>query len=120
MNIKKTQQGMTFLGIMVIISVAIFLGLLVLRLLPVYSDDFVVSKSLDILRGNGEDTTREENMKKFGRQLDMNNITRIKPNELTLEPRGSGFLVKLDYEVRVPIIYNVDAVVKFSHQREIP
>jgi hypothetical protein len=62
---------------------------------------------------------REEIVGQFSRQLDINDVKSIHAEDLTLEPRGSGFSVNLNYEIRVPIIYNIDAVLSFSHHRDI-
>lgn len=120
MNVKRTQQGMTFWGMMVVVSVSMFFGLLALRLFPVYSDDFKISRALDSLTRGSEERRREDIVEQFRRQLEVNDVISISHKDLKLEPKGSGFFATLDYEVRVPIIHNVDAVVKFSHQRDLP
>jgi hypothetical protein len=39
--------------------------------------------------------------------------------DLKLESRDNGFVLDLNYEVRVPILYNVDAVASFKHHWDL-
>ncbi|CAK0769657.1 putative DUF4845 domain-containing protein [Gammaproteobacteria bacterium] len=119
MSMQTTQRGMTFWGVLVIMAMVGFFVLLAMRLLPVYGDDLKINKALEALKTGTEGRTREVLVEQFLRQLDVNDIRSIRPEDLKLEPRDSGFSANLNYEIRVPILYNVDAMVKFSHHQDI-
>ncbi|CAK0771294.1 conserved hypothetical protein [Gammaproteobacteria bacterium] len=119
MNVRSTQRGMTFWGMSVVLAMAGFLVMLAIHLLPIYTDDLKVTKALDILKVGPEGRTREVIVDQFMRQLSVNDVRSIRAEDLKLEPRNGGFVANLNYEIRVPIMYNVDAVVKFSHHQDI-
>ncbi|CAK0762873.1 DUF4845 domain-containing protein [Gammaproteobacteria bacterium] len=117
---KSKQHGMSFWGVMAITAMTGFFVLLAMKLFPVYSDDLKVKNTLDVLEKSGNGRSREAIIEQFARQLDINDVRSVQPTKLKLEPIDSGFSADLTYEVRVPIVYNVDAVVKFSHHRDLP
>jgi len=119
MRMQSTQRGMTFWGMTIVMAMAGFLVLLAMRLLPVYADDIKAVKALDRLKIGPEDRTREIIVGQFFRQLTIDDVRNVPREALKLEPQGGGFSINLDYEVRVPVVYNVDAVVKFSHHQDI-
>ena len=120
-EMKKTQRGMTFWGVMVIMIMAGTLGLIAMHLAPIYMDDMKITSALDALKSDTEGgRTRTDILAQFFKVLSVNDVTNIRQDDLKVIPKDSGgFSIALDYEVRVPILYNVDAVVKFSHHEDV-
>ncbi len=118
---KKMQRGMTVWGMAAIMAMAGSLALIALRLFPVYYDDFKANKALEALKTNNEEgSTRDSLVHKFANRLMIDDVSGVHPEDLKLVPKEEGgFSMVLDYEVRVPIAYNVDAVVKFTHHQDI-
>lgn len=116
---RKTERGMSLGGIMLLLMFGGFVVMMAMRLIPVYLTDLKVANAMDALKISDEGKIRELLVQRFLRQLDIEDVRTIKKEELKLEPKSSGFDASLNYEVRVPVIYNIDAVVKFSHFREI-
>jgi len=116
---KAKQRGISLGGIMILLVIGGFVVMMAMRLVPIYLADLKIANAMEALSTSDEGKTRELLVGRFMRQLDIEDIRTIKKDELKLEPKGGGFDVTLNYEVRVPVIYNIDAVVKFSHHREI-
>lgn len=116
---KIKQRGMTFWGVIIITAMAAFCGMLVIKLFPVYYNDLRIKNALDVVK-RSDANNRYQIIETFSRQLTIEDIKNIDAKQLKLEPNNNGFSANLDYEVRVPIIYNIDAMVKFSHNRDLP
>lgn len=123
MNVYQTQRGMTAIGILIVLSLIAFFTLLVLRLVPPYLENFNVTSSLKSLQQEAgiKDKTPGEIRNLLQRRLDINDVENVKKENVTIEKdRKTGLLkIAVAYEVRVPIMVNVDAVVSFSDSVEI-
>lgn len=118
--IKKhdKQNGMTALGVLFILLLIAFFTLLVLRLAPPYLDHFSVTSSLKSLQQEAgiKEKAPAQIYSLLQRRLDINDVKNVKKEHIKIsKDRKTGLLtVSIDYEVRVPILMNVDAVVKFA------
>lgn len=119
MGMRNRQRGLTFISIMVIIAVIAFLAMMVLKLFPIYMEDFSVSSSVNGLSqeaGKGPQELRTALM----RRLSINNVDNVSAEDVVIERDGNGYRVTVDYEVRVAFIRNIDFVVSFNHSVEVP
>ena len=118
---QTNQKGLTAWGMIIIIALIGFFTLLAVRLVPVYLENYKVTKSLDTLLGTAiEDRSSAGLMKMFMRRMEVNDIEHVRQQDIKMEKQDNGFVMDVNYEVRVPIIGNVDAVVKFHNRQEIP
>jgi hypothetical protein len=110
---------MTFWGILILMGIGAFSILLALRLVPVYLDDMRVAQALESIHGNGD--SREMILASFQKRLDIefSGPPPVRAQDLKLESRDSGFSLDLNYEPRVHILYNVDAIASFKHHRDL-
>ena len=53
------------------------------------------------------------------RRFDVNDVEHVGKNDVKIKKEGGILRVTVDYEVRVPIMWNVDAVTKFSKEIEV-
>ena len=108
-------------GVMAILAMVGFVGLVAVRLFPLYFDDFKVTTALNTIKVDADNSrTSADITTQFFRNLSIDNVNCVRQEDLQLDPKGDGsFALRLDYEVRVPIAYNVDAVVKFSHHQVV-
>ncbi len=123
MGLNNKQQGMTAIGILIILALIAFFTLLVLRLAPPYLEHFNVASSLKSLQQETglQEKTPGEVRSLLQRRFDINDVEHVKKDDIKLEKNSkSGLLtVSVVYEVRVPIMFNVDAVVSFSDSIEV-
>ena len=45
----------------------------------------------------------------------MNNVREKGASNIKVERLDKGLLIKIDYEVRIPLLYNIDVVLNFSN-----
>ena len=119
---RSKQRGMTAIGWMIIIALVALVVMLALKLFPLYMEHFSVSSSLDGLAtdhdlvGAPPSKLRTSLMRRF----DINNVQNVHKEDVSIQRDGAGYQVNVDYEVRVPFVYNVDLVVYFSDTAEVP
>ncbi|MFA0809947.1 DUF4845 domain-containing protein [Microbulbifer epialgicus] len=114
----KHQRGMSYWGWLLVIAVLGFTLTCVSKMAPAYVDARYVNEALKTLSENPdlENMTAGQIKKEMGRFFLVNNV-RGKPTEALQVVRGAkGTVVSIDYELRQPLIYNVDVVMKFNKQ----
>lgn len=121
MNHPKRQQGMTLLGWIIVLGLIAFFVLLTLRLLPNYLENFKVAETLESLK-NEPDITRKapsEVRKLISRRFIINDVTSIDARDVTITNDDGRITIRARYEIRVPVLGNVDAVTKFDESVEL-
>jgi len=121
MNIGGRQEGMTFIGWMIVLGLIAFFALLVLRLVPAYLENMEVVGSLKSLRQEPfvTDHTPLEIRRLMEKRFDMNAVTNAKLSDIHVEKKKGWMKVRVTYEVRIPILGNVDAVTRFDDAVEL-
>lgn len=121
MRHSERQAGMTLLGMIIVLGLIAFFVLLTLRLLPPYMENFKVAETLESLR-NEPDVTRKppsEIRKLIQRRFIINDVTRIDARDVKISNDKGRMTVRAQYEIRVPILGNVDAVTRFDESVEL-
>lgn len=119
---RNRQQGMTLVGWLLVIGLIAFTTMVVLKLLPIYLQQYAISESMAGLVDNKPDRVVNATSLKDAllRRLDINSVTNIGKDDILVTREGSNYAVSADYEVRVPFVYNIDLVVYFENRVEVP
>jgi hypothetical protein len=120
-GLRHTQHGMTLIGWVIVLALIGFFGLLGLRLVPVYLDNYTVQSVLKSLQLEPEITKKTplEIRRLIEKRLYINYITVVEPKQFSVEQKGGRTTVGVDYEVQRPFIGNIYLLVKFSDSEEI-
>lgn len=115
------QRGMTMWSAMFVIGVFAFFLFLFFKLLPPYLEDLKVSTAFDgISRESGvESMSHGEIVEKLAKRFDVDNVENVKAGQVQIKPMGKMKRIALDYEVVVPIAFNVSALLEFNHARQV-
>ncbi|WP_445354702.1 DUF4845 domain-containing protein [Microbulbifer sp. EKSA008] len=114
----QQQRGMSYWGWLLIIAMLGFALTCVSKMAPAYLDARYVNEGLKTLGQNPnlEDMTTGQIKKELNRFFLVNNV-RGEPTKSVQVVRGAkGSVVSINYELRQPLIYNVDVVMKFNKQ----
>ena len=112
----RKQQGFTFWSLVFTVCGVFFAALIVMKLFPPYVEFFAVKKAINKIanEGNLSAENKREIQLAFERSSDMDDIKSIKPTELQITRSSSGdTVVTAEYEVIVPLIANVSALLTF-------
>ncbi len=123
MHYRHKQSGVTFWGFAMVAFLIVFFTLLTLKLVPPYIEHAKVKTSLlnVIKQPNAPNMTKVEIVDALQRQFDVNDISRANlKSDLTITKSadGRGTKLRIAYEVRIPLAYNISALLNFDENAE--
>ncbi|MDA9909613.1 DUF4845 domain-containing protein [Gammaproteobacteria bacterium] len=115
----NSQQGASLYALIVVMTLLGILILAGLKIAPAYMDDQVISNALQNLKESGElsKMSLRDVRTYVTRTAQTNGGTFASDGIDQVEEGGIDYLV-VDYESRVPMFSNIDAVVKFNYRIE--
>lgn len=116
----RGQQGLTFISWVVVLAIGGFFITLLMRLGPVYLENYQVKSVLANVEKNRQGETPAQVKEAILNGFYINEVRRLAAKDVKLFPSAEGLTVQVEYEVRVPIMGNVDAVVSFDEILEMP
>ncbi|OGI48273.1 MAG: hypothetical protein A3B81_06240 [Candidatus Muproteobacteria bacterium RIFCSPHIGHO2_02_FULL_65_16] len=122
MNLKSRQQGMTMWSLAFVLGVIAFVILLIFKLLPPYVEDMKVRAALDGIarQDNAGAMTRAEIASALSKRFDIDNVDTVKPDQhLTVERAVGKKIIRISYEVVIPMVSNISLLLDFNHIREV-
>ncbi len=120
MNRLTRQTGALDLQLVFVALMGMFIAICLIKLAPVYIDNFTIDESFQGVKEELETnkTKKASNNQIRGmldRRFTVNRIDQIKTKDVEFVREKTRLQVKAPYEVRVPLILNIDAVVKFAN-----
>jgi hypothetical protein len=118
MNIQTAgkQKGITLLGFILVMAVVGVFAFLGIRLLPVYVEYYSVVTDLKAACNEaGPSGTIEQVRGKLDLRFDVSYVTSVDlKKHVKMIKDGDKKSINIAYEVRKPLIYNLDFVAKFD------
>ena len=111
------QNGMTFLGMMLMVAGIVFIAIIGMKLVPAYIEYFSVKKAITKIASDPgfDQMSRSDIAASFNRNAVIDNITIIKGSDLEVSKTATGeTIVGVDYQTIVPLVGNVSALLDFS------
>lgn len=117
---RKRQQGITLLGFVMLLMVVGVFAFVGLKLFPVYSEYYsVVSDMKGVQSEPGVATMSPVEVRdKLFRRFYISYVTSVRKEHVKIT-RNNGYNLNVKYEVRKPLIYNLDFVAKFDKTVEL-
>ncbi len=115
---KKRQQGLTAGGWLLVLALIGFFGLLVLRLFPIYSNNYKFKGIVESLKEEQDiyRMPRKDMLRIIDKRININFATGFKQEHLVIKLLKSGNKeIHITYEDRRPILGNMDVVAKFDN-----
>lgn len=116
------QEGLTAVSTIALIVLAGFLVLIVLKLAPVYLEYFNVASSVNSLKNEPDlgQKSKEEVYELLRRRFEINDVKRVKKDNVKISRAGPVTTIAVNYEVRIPLLGNVDFLVTFIKNVTFP
>ncbi|MFC4728468.1 DUF4845 domain-containing protein [Coralloluteibacterium thermophilus] len=110
------QRGITLLGFLIVLAVVGFFAYVAMRLFPVYSEYYSVVSAMKGVANEPGVASMEPNRVRdlLNRRFDISYVDSVKPNNIKITRSGQGYTLNVKYEVRRPLIYNIDVVASFD------
>jgi len=111
------QKGATLYALIVVMTllgIIIFAGL---KISPAYIDDRIISTTLENMRAEGElaSAPLSEIRRRVSRTMIANGAN-WQSDSLDQVEQGGVNYIEVKYETRVPMFWNIDAIVKFDYR----
>ncbi|WP_045736684.1 DUF4845 domain-containing protein [Xanthomonas sp. MUS 060] len=118
---QNKQSGITLTSFAVVLAVVGFFIYIGMKLFPMYLEFYAVRSAMKGLAaepGSAQMDPAEAKRSLF-RRLDISNADNVKPEDVTFERTDTGVKMHVGYEVRRPLIANLDVVGKFDATQDL-
>ena len=115
MKIKK-QNGMTLIGFIIVLSLVLFLSFIGMKIGPIYMEYYGVVSAMNGVaneRGSANLSPYDIRVKVLNRLYVSYSADNVKEKNIKLV-RRNGVHLRIAYEVRKPVIGNLDVVATFD------
>lgn len=115
------QRGMSMWSGLFVIGVLAFFLFVLFKLIPPYLEDLKVKTALDgLMREPSVETmSRADMVERLDKRFDIDNVSNVKAAQLQIKPMGKMKALSMNYEVVVPLFYNVSLLLEFAHARQV-
>ena len=120
MKIKK-QSGMSLIGFVFVLAMVIFISYLGMRIVPMYMEYYSVVNAMDGVaaeRGSANLSPYDIRVKILNR-LYVSYSENVKESHIKLNRTIGGMNLRIAYEVRTPVMGNLDVVAKFDRSVQL-
>lgn len=121
MKLPTKQTGMTAISMLLLLIIAGFFALLVMKMGPIYLENYKVKTVLSALESEsmiGKKSISEVRQL-IDRRLYINEVRRLTAKDIKVKKADGKLRVEIVYEVREHIAANVDAIMSFEDIVEV-
>jgi hypothetical protein len=117
----RKQQGLSFIGWLFVIGLVLAFALAAIRIAPIYMENATVKAALRSLKEKHDirDDSSSEILTLIQRRLDINNVKDIGRDNIVIKKDPSSLYVAISYEVRKPLVGNLDIIASFDEELEL-
>lgn len=115
MKMQK-QSGMSLIGFIIVLALVIFISYLGMRIVPIYLEYYSVVNAMDGVaaeRGSARLSPFDIRVKILNR-LYVSYSENVKESHIKLTRTSAGVDLRIAYEVRTPVLGNLDVIAKFD------
>ena len=115
MKIRR-QQGMSIIGFIIVLGLVVFAAFIAMRIVPIYLEYYSVVSAMNGIaaeRGSSRLSLSDVRIRMYNRLYVSYSDTNIKNQNMKLV-RKDGTQFRVTYEVRKPLIGNLDVVASFD------
>jgi len=111
----QKQRGMTFIGLVLMIAGIVFVAVIGMKMVPAYLEFMSVKKALNNIATQPEfnEMTNKDIYESFSKTAAIDDIDSITAKELIITQSDLGPVVIAEYQVVVPLMGNVSALIDF-------
>lgn len=123
---RKTK-GLTFIGMLLVMTVVIVFGLLLMRIIPVYIQHYEIVHSLKSLNSLPKDQFENDPTssaivlkRMLQKQFEVNSINDINDENISIIPQNENTVkVTIKYQAVRPFISNISLLFNFEDSQEV-
>lgn len=122
MKFRLRQSGATIWQMITIGFLVVIFALLLMKLLPPYLSDLKITGALSSLQKQAAASAmnRKEILVALEKRFDIDDVKHVDlRQDVIIEKRGRMATVTIDYEVQVPLLFNISALLEFNHSVQV-
>ena len=115
----RHQQGMTIWGWLFVLGTIGFIALVTMKLFPIYMENLSVKKAVNqVASASGARSyNKQRAWEALVKQFYVDEVKTVDEDDISVEENDDGVKeLVVAYEVRKPMLYNVDVVVWFEER----
>lgn len=118
---RKKQQGMTLIGMVIVAMIAGIFVLAGIRLVPVYLEYMKIESTLDAVKRDldGSNAGPSQIRTSISRRFDIDSVRAISARDIEIERTANGYRVQAKYEGRTVFLGNIFFAVEFDKSVEV-
>jgi hypothetical protein len=118
--VRGRQQGMTFIGYVIILAIIGFFVLIILKLTPPYLEYFRVKRQLQSLEEEAGLRTKSSAQvrKLLQRRFGVDDIEGIPPDQIKIAKKEAEVKIDITWQRQVHMMGNVEALLSFDIKKE--
>jgi len=119
---RKQQEGMTAIGMIILVAFVGIFGFAILQMVPVYLESMRIQQVLNQAKENldGQKPTVAQIQSSLSKGLDTNSLYDMKARkDFEIKRNGEGYSVRAEYVRERALIANVYLLAKFDHSVQI-
>jgi Tfp pilus assembly protein PilE len=112
---QRFQRGFTLGGFIMLLILALIVGILALKIVPMYMEFNSVKSAMEAVKAEKYDSSkavRESLMKR----LSMNYVESVESDDITISTNDGSYDVSVDYYVDKPLAYNLSMSAHFEYE----
>jgi hypothetical protein len=112
----RREDGLTLLGLVLVLGVVAFFALIGFRLLPAYLEYFTVKRIITDLAQNPDlkGASAKDVQLAFDRRATAEYLSAVKGTDLQVSKGAHGISISASWEQKLPIVSNISALVEFE------
>lgn len=111
----RNERGLSLSGLIVVLAVLGFFGLLAAKLMPAYLEYFQVKKIFAAMEQNGDTKGNVRDIRAaYDRRNAIEDVKSVHGEDLEVTKQGGDTIVTATWSVKVPIMYNASACLDFN------
>jgi hypothetical protein len=115
MHRTNNQAGLTAISLICLVMLVGLAVYIVLKAVPVYIEAFSVGDVVNSLKREADlpSKSREEIYTMIKKRLDVNDVRSVEQGDIDIQKTVHDVTVKIDYEVKVPLFWNIALAFSF-------
>ena len=115
------QQGASVFSLLLIAAMVGMFLLAGLKLTPAYMDNNVITNGVEgaLANNNLDEISIGQFRSEVMKTVNVNRVDGFDSSSIIFTEEGNLEYIDVNYETRVPLFYNIDAVVKFENRFEL-
>ena len=119
----RKQQGITLMSFVMVLIVVGFFALIAMKLFPMYTEYHNMKAAVNAYaaEANSANKAPAQAWSDLSRRFGIAYVESVKRENVKIERAGEGrgMQIKVSYEVRKPLLFNLDVVGKFEHVADL-